>query len=240
MSGTAGSLVQGVNVPDVTIGVNFVRMDELEFDYTKPDVSAAVEDGVPSANGSGTGDGNGDGIPDSQQNNVTSLPATSGAAGAYETIESTGGITLNGVSTTTSPSGLPRGISTPYGALSFMAAPVTPGATESFKLYLPYTPSINAAYKLDQTTGVWMNVATSITSVPVRNPTKTVISFALKDGGPFDADRLANGSISDPIIPAIAVNPSPAPIPTLSEWAQLMMMLLMLALVQFYGRKMIK
>jgi hypothetical protein len=239
--GSSGSLQEGYDLPDVPIPSNFVRLDEFAFTYSKPDVSAAVEDGVPSANGSGTGDGNGDGIPDSQQNNVTSLPAASGGAGAYETIESTGGITLNGVSTTTSPSGLPSGISTPFGALSFIAAPVTPGATESFKLYLPYTPSINAAYKLNQTTGVWMNVATSITSYPAGNPTKTVISFSLKDGGPFDADRLANGSISDPIIPAIyggnIVNPRPNPIPTLSDWAQLFMMLLMLASVQVYGRK---
>ncbi|MFZ4655084.1 MAG: choice-of-anchor U domain-containing protein, partial [Methylococcaceae bacterium] len=80
-----------------------------------------------------------------------------------------------------------------------------------------------------------------------RNPTKTVISFALKDGGPFDADGLANGSITDPIIPAIVPTPGPAPIPTLSEWAQLLMMMMMLLLlllmlgsVQFYGRKMMK
>ena len=42
---------------------------------------------------------------------------------------------------------------------------------------------------------------------------------------------------SGPVIPAIPPTPSPEPIPTLSEWAKISMMFLMIVTVGWYGRR---
>lgn len=186
-------------------------------------ITDAQEDGVPNSSGSGSGDGNGDSILDSIQNSVTSLPTASG--GGYLTIESVSGKAITGASSSPSlPAPLPQNVSSPFGAFGFTASGVTSGSTEQFKLYLPYNPAITGALKWNRLTSAWE----SIGSVSNIGTTKTVISFEIQDGGPYDADGSANGVIVDPIVPiGPAAVGAVASIPTLSEWSMILLAILM-------------
>ena len=94
-------------------------------------VSAVVEDGAPNG-----GDGNGDGTPDSEQANVTSLPAAVGGE-TYVTVATPDGTTLGSVSTT-DPASLPdppaEVLSFPGGLVSFTVEGVDPGGTVDVEL----------------------------------------------------------------------------------------------------------
>lgn len=183
-----------------------------------PSAASGQENEVPNPDGSGTGDGNGDGIPDSQQPHVASLRTAVGDS--FATIVSLSNRPLVSISAAPRPSDLPGGINTPYGAFSFTATNVTPGATEAFELWIPYNATIRTALKKNRLSGKWANVATKVDQVG----NKTRITFSLKDGGPYDADGLANGVITDPIAPADAdVSDTVAPIPTLSQWGMIIL-----------------
>lgn len=184
-------------------------------------VSDTTENGVPSATGGGTGDGNGDGITDYLQNYVTSIPAF-GSSSNYGTIVSLGNRSLTAISTSARPGTVPSSMSAPYGAFAFTATGVPIGGTEAFELYVPYNAAIVGALKQNRTTGIWENVATSVTHI---GTVKTKITFSLTDGGAYDADGLANGQIQDPIVPFIMATS----VPTLSEWGMLLLSGLLLA-----------
>ncbi len=195
-----------------------VDFGALEYQGADADgVTDADENAVPNASGSGTGDGNGDSIPDAQQNNVASAPLA-GASGGYGTVVSVSGKPLSTVTTTATPAGVPAGYSTPYGAFAFLATGITVGATEVFELYVPYNANIAGALKRNRLTNTWQNVATSVQHI---GTTKTKITYSLTDGGPFDADGLANGQIQDPIVPFAIVNSEG--IPTLSQWGAILL-----------------
>jgi len=50
------------------------------------------------------------------------------------------------------------------------------------------------------------------------------------DGGPFDSDGLVNQSVTDPIGPTIAAASPPSAVPSLSEWAQMLLGLMVMML----------
>jgi hypothetical protein len=195
-----------------SISGNTITAGPVTAACTVTGIFASLEDGVPNPGGVGTGDGNGDNIPDSQQPHVASLPTAVGSS--FATVVSLGNKPLVSVSAAARPSDLPNGISTPYGAFAFTATGVTPGTTEAFELWLPYNPAIRTALKKNRLTGKWVNVASSIVQVG----SKTKITFSLADGGPYDGDALANGTIVDPIVPADSESVDAVSIPTLSEW----------------------
>ncbi|WP_296950515.1 Ig-like domain-containing protein [uncultured Massilia sp.] len=151
----------------------------------------AAEDGVPSL-GTGHGDGNGDGRADGEQLNVASL-ATVVAGNPYATLAVAEGLTLKAVSAKPAPTGLPRNVKLPTGVLDFTIDGVATGGTVTVSLYVDKTLGVNAYYKQNNS-GAWVNIAKSVTTVD----NKTKITFDLTDGGIFDSDRVANGSIVDP------------------------------------------
>lgn len=188
------------------------------IDDDQDGVSPSIEDGVPNATGSGTGDGNGDSVPDSQQVHVASLPTAS--SGGYATLESVGVKSLTSVAAIAVPSDVPGGVSNaPYGAFSFTANGVADNASETFKLYLPLDNSITGALKKNRVTNRW----DSIGSVS-HTTTKTIVTFTLENGGPYDADGSGtNGQIQDPIVPVMSSSTGPISIPTLSEWGMIIL-----------------
>jgi Fibronectin type III domain len=182
-------------------------------DKDEVDTSSLIEDGVPPPTSEGiTGDGNGDGTKDSLQNHVASLKTKDGTE--YITIVSSGNKNLASVSAIAAPSDVPSTHSSPFDAFKFKVAGLsTFGDTEDLALYLPYDADISAALKKNRLTGEWDNIATAITHI---GTTKTKITFSLKDGGPYDVDGLANGTIEDPIVPAKR-NATIAPVINLAE-----------------------
>ncbi len=151
----------------------------------------AIEDAVRGAHG-GHGDGNGDGRPDGNQLNVASLP-TAVAGNPYATLEVADGLTLTAVSAAPAPQGLPRNVKLPLGVLDFTIGGVGVGGTATVSIYVDSALQANGYFKQDNS-GKWVNIARSVTTVG----SKTKISFDLTDGGIFDNDGAANGSILDP------------------------------------------
>jgi hypothetical protein len=79
--------------------------------------------------------------------------------------------------------------------------------------------------------GAWVDWTSRVTV------SGSTVTLPLTDGQYGDTNP-ASGLITDPFGPAVSnVTPSPAPIPTLSEWAEIMMMLLMIVTVGWYGRR---
>jgi hypothetical protein len=168
-------------------GVADLNDDDIDNDG-RPN---SIEDAVPGAHG-GLGDGNGDGIADSAQLNVASLP-TVVANAPYATIETAPGLTLTSVSSLPAAAGLPRNVKMPAGQFDFTIGNVTPGGTAEVSIYVDKTLNVNGYFKKDAA-GNWVNLATSVLNVG----SKTKITFSLTDGGVYDSDHLANGSIVDP------------------------------------------
>lgn len=159
-------------------------------------VGDSTESPVPSANG-GTGDGNGDGTPDSQQSNVASLPTI---AGTFATVAVSGtGITLSNVMTAATPSDFPATSAAPLSGLAFTVNGVGMGASQVIDLFFPASAGITGLSKRNFRTGAFEVLPTK--AIAVGN--KTRIRFTLTDGGDFDADRMMNGAIQDPVFPFV-------------------------------------
>lgn len=173
---STGELTEGAPVVDDTDGV--------------PD---DVEDGAPNG-----GDGNSDGTPDSEQPNVTSLPAHGEAPGGgapYVTIASAAGTSLTDVSTL-DPEGLPdppAGVTLPSGLASFVVEGVAPGGDATVSVYMGSTEGVNGYAKHDVASGSWSLLPEGRVQV---HPDR--VEITLTDGGVGDDDGAVNGSISDP------------------------------------------
>jgi hypothetical protein len=141
----------------------------------------------------------------------------------------TGGGFVAGSTQFTAASNPPAGKTFPYGVFDFTAKTTAGGSvvvTITYPQPLPagtqYLKSINGAW-VDWTSRVSVSGST--------------VTLPLTDGQYGDTNP-ASGLITDPFGPAVSsVTPSPAPIPTLSEWAQIMMMFLMIVTVGWYGRR---
>ncbi|MCW8205805.1 hypothetical protein D8B24_01740 [Verminephrobacter aporrectodeae subsp. tuberculatae] len=177
----------------------------------------ADSDGVPDAQenqaigpaGAAPGDGNADGIQDSAQAAVSSFGATtSSRSGTSVTLvaDSQDGKVHPGSDTRitsleqeAAPARTPQALETPIALTSFQAALETAaGSSETFSLYVD--PEIGAnGYWLQDSTGTWVNLASS----PYGGKTaleggRLRLDFSIIDGGPFDADGQADGSITAP------------------------------------------
>ena len=145
------------------------------------------------------------------------------------------GITSGSFITTqaATPTNPPAGQSFPYGVFGFTAATNTLGG--SITITLTYPQALAAGSKIwKNINGTWLDYTSNVTF----NPSRTTITYTIVDGGPFDSDGVVNQSVTDPIGPAPPTqSPSPEPIPTLSEWAKIMMMFLMILTVGWYGRR---
>jgi len=191
-------------------------------------VSDTVENaapGLPPAGG-GTpviGDGNGDGVADSQQSGVTSVPfldtptAVSNPGTAPQTFVSlvadskdgktdpdAGAATLSNVRQLDAPADLPPDINMPLGLISFSANVGAPGTTETFSLYVDPSLGVDAYFKKNAA-GTWVNLASpEYGGKVITEGGKTRLDFTLTDGGEFDSDGKADGTITDPGAPGFS------------------------------------
>ncbi len=150
-----------------------------------------------------TGDGNGDGGLDSGQVNVASAPLT-GNPNSFITVvaDSNKGITdtdlgqavITKFQIQAPPANLPSGANL-ANPISFNAAiggtTGGVGQTETFSIFVDANTKPNG-YWVKTANGAWNNIASSIETVG----DKVRIDFAITDGGLFDADGAANGSIA--------------------------------------------
>ncbi len=174
------------------------QVGDSDFDGT----SDADEERHPN-----NGDGNGDGTIDSAQANVSSISNSNVSdAGAYVTIEISGGdctdlTTFNSVSEESK--GNDAGYDYPVGLVDFSVECSSLGSTASVKVF----------YDKEYDTGSWVArkfVNGSFIEVPgaafgtatVGSKVVTTLSYDVVDGGPLDADGVANGTVVDPAGPA--------------------------------------
>ncbi len=186
-------------------------------------VPASTEDLVTDPTGAGTGDGNGDGVPDRYESNATSLQ---GAGGAYVTIANTDNLTQTNVHAVNPPGDAPSNVTFPYGMFSFDINGLQNGGTAHMRIYVPGNSAINGYWKKNRLTGQWENIATSITTTG----NKTVISFNLTDGGPYDEDGSVNGAINDQGGPGITggtTATATTAVPAMNQWGAAMLACLM-------------
>ena len=162
-------------------------------------VSNLVEAQAPNG-----GDGNGDGTPDSEQANVTSLPAKDAAPGeaaAYVTVAGPPGSTLSEVSTIdpdTLESDPPDGVVLPAGLVSFKLN-VDSGATETVKIFGGSAAGVNGYAKYDPVTETWSILPAGLVQVHDEDDeVNDHVDVTLTDGGAGDADGAENGVIDDP------------------------------------------
>ena len=208
--GNAYVLSQDANSTTRLFGL--VWVDDLDG------VLASTEDQVPNPTGTGTGDGNGDGTPDRYESNATSLQ---GAGGAYVTISNTDNLKQTNVRAVNPPGDVPANVTFPYGMFSFDISGLQNGGTAHMRIYVPRNTAINGYWKKNRLTGQWENIATSITTTG----NKTIISFNLTDGGPYDEDGSVNGAISDQGGPGITGGT--ATVPTMNQWGAVILTCLM-------------
>lgn len=166
-------------------------------------VTAAVESAAPNG-----GDGDNDGIPDTQQDNVASLP--NAADQQYVTVVSAAGTSLAGVQASTNPAPVPppAGVSFPAGFLEFAVVGAAPGSASTVTLILPAGMTTNTYYKFGPTaadvTPHWYEFLYDGTTGAEISGNLVTLHFV--DGGRGDDDLTANGIIVDPGAPAL--NPS--------------------------------
>ncbi|TCP10971.1 DUF4347 domain-containing protein [Simplicispira metamorpha] len=213
-----------VTVTDVAEGGGEPPPPPPPADNDDDGVSAEEEDsipGIPPQDGGPAvaGDGNGDGIKDSEQSQVTSLnfrqtSSVSNQPGAPKTPvtlvvgsqngqvgSNAGNVQITSIGQQDAPDDLPEGFNAPLGLLSFTATVATQGSTGSFSFYLDGALGINGYFK-QNTSGAWVNLADPANGGRVVNENgKTRLDFVIEDGGQFDSDGAADGTITDPGAP---------------------------------------
>lgn len=228
----------GAKTADISIPNN--DADENPYDLTisgtgddEDGVSSAVEDGVPSPGG-GTGDGNGDSTPDSEQEDVTSLPTYDSSGYATLDTTATAGTSLQNVSASSPASvGAPANINMPCGVFSFEVHGVTHNQLVTMDIYVARDESITGYFKKNVNTGNWENVATAIDHTSV--PGKTVITIELTESGNYDSDAI-DTVLTDPGAPGSYA--ASAPVPALdARGAAVMGVLMLLAGLVLMRRK---
>ena len=193
-------------------------------------VSDADEQAAPN-----NGDGNNDGIADSVQNNVSSLPGNGGST--YITID----ISDNGVgcSLIENPTLVPEASigngNDPFG-FNYEAGMVDftlNCASANVELYfhgLTQAPDQIRKYGFTPdslTTRVWYQMPATIETLTIDGNTVYKASYTLNDGELGDDDAQVNGVIVDPVGAAIQAGSPATAVPTLSQWMQYLLMLLL-------------
>ncbi len=157
-------------------------------------VSAAIEDAAPH-----TGDANGDGTLDSEQPNVASFQNS--LTHTYNTLAADNACSVSAITTTNPATNSVKdsGFSYPYGMMDFRLDCGTPGHQATVTQYYfgasgsytlrKYTPAANAYTTVPGAT---------FASVTIGGQAAVAVTYHIADGGPFDADGTANGTIVDP------------------------------------------
>ncbi|MFD1709693.1 ExeM/NucH family extracellular endonuclease [Ottowia sp. GY511] len=117
--------------------------------------------------------------------------------------------------------GLPRpDVSLPYGMFSLRTQNCDQGAMVTVKLSFPGALPAGAEYwkwgkSADNTSAHWYPLPASIQG--------NMVTFALRDGGLGDDDLRVDGNIVDPGALVVAADVGPTPVPTLGQWALLLL-----------------
>jgi hypothetical protein len=90
------------------------------------------------------------------------------------------------------------GYNFPQGVFSFNITNITPGSTVTITITLPSNMPANTQY-WKCLNGQWLNCYSILGS----NDGDSILTLTLTDGGPFDADGTANGTIVDPGGPVV-------------------------------------
>jgi uncharacterized repeat protein (TIGR01451 family) len=122
----------------------------------------------------------------------------------------------------------PSGITFPHGLFDFTTTGCTPGSTLTFTIVYPAVlPAGTQYWKYGPTPTVasaqWYILPATIAG--------NTVTFNITDGGLGDDDLAANGTIVDQGGPGVPATPEPVrQVPTLSEWMQLLLAGLILAM----------
>jgi hypothetical protein len=165
-----------------------------------------VEDGAPNG-----GDGNSDGVPDSQQDNVVSLP--NAVDGRYVTLVSPAGTGFSNVDAIENPSpgDAPAGVEFPVGFFGYTLTGIAPGGNTTVTLLLPAGETVSAYYKHGPTPGDltehWYEFAYNGTTGAEILGQNVTLHFV--DGDRGDDDLTANAEVAEPGGPALVLNQPP-------------------------------
>lgn len=200
--------------------------DEIVYTHDNDGIKYEIEKEAPNS-----GDGNSDGVPDHAQNNVVSMKSMNSTyitlaladnskelvnVQNYETTDRTGTHTY------------------PYGVNEFQ---INASSATVTVYYHEVSSRGNAIYRKITPRGEWYAYdRATYSTVSVGGRSVLAVTLELVDGGAGDADGVVNGVIVDPGGLAFPIVP-PANIPTLSEWARIAMLSLMLAFGVYFVRK---
>lgn len=150
-------------------------------------------------------------------------PDASGTTpGGTVNVVATGGTFVGSTAQFTTPTSPPSGQSFPFGVFGFTATTTSGG---SITITLTYPQALAAGTKVwKDLNGTWLDWTNNVTI------SGNTITYTITDGGAGDADGLVNGRITDPLGPSI----SSAAVPSLSEWTQLMLALMVLSVIGWH------
>lgn len=122
----------------------------------------------------------------------------------------------------TTPTNPPAGQSFPYGVFGFTAATNTLGGSITITLTYPQALAAGTTVWKDLTgNGNWVDWTSNVTI------SGNTITYTIADGGSGDSDGTVDQSITDPIGPALPATS----IPSLSEWSQMLLALMVLTMI---------
>lgn len=162
-------------------------------------ISNEVEDAGPN-----NGDGNDDGTPDSQQADVTSLPNPVVGNGAYQTLQTIGCPTITNLAVKSlSQLGSDGSYRYPVGLTDFSINCGAPGDTTTIKIFYDKLYDTTGWQARKFINGSFQQLpGASFGTATVGNKQVTTLTYSITDGGAFDDDGTANGTIVDPVGPA--------------------------------------
>jgi len=199
--------------------------DKTSWSFTTAD-SDGLDPGTENQAPNG-GDGNNDGIPDRQQANVASFPSL--VDGYFLTLAVPEGILIANPQAVAVPNDAPADVFYPCGMLKFELTGLEDAQVMVDVFVFQENIDIDTYFKFNQQDQLWENIAEEISSMNG----STRIRFTLVDGGAYDADGNADGTISDPGGPGIMQNRvipgAPTSIPSLQVWGLLVLIAAMAA-----------
>jgi hypothetical protein len=176
--------------------------------------STTDESGVPNRTGPGTGDGNGDGIADASQLHVASVR---GPSGQWFTLASAGGAhPLTEVTPQPPPADpalLPEASAFDFGFIQFTVHGLTFGGSTVVTVHLPENHEVTGLWACGAEPGIeephWFEFLHNGQTGGIIESNRILLH--LTDGGPGDADGLADGIITVlPLGPSRFIPPPPA------------------------------
>ncbi len=185
-------------------------------------VPGIVEDGAPNG-----GDGNNDGTPDRLQSDVSSLP---GANGEYLTLIAPPPAIFTNVAGVATPGGGPAGTGFPWGFLQFQVNGVGPGGAVDVELIVHTTETLHSYWKFGPEPGdasdhfyEFLFDAISGTGFELNGNTYTLHLVDRERGD--DNLTVLDGIIIDDGAPSVFA--SVIRVPTLGQWALLLLLVLL-------------